>query len=735
MACLAEFLKRAGEVAQVAKIVRAPLLVSFFASIALFLPGQTREVYRILAQPWRAHGYVQVCFAVLAVIVATFVPWIVGRHLFLRHAKHLLQQNDVPGALSRWLPRVCGALIPLGIAIGLIVASREMIFELPKTIVDTNPDLVRLRTDALGVSSSLRWASGLCLLLAVIPLLEGVFSRQRIDAGDRARPLWPSKHFAIFLAAFIVFASVTISLAPVAIAEMMGSLAILLVFIVTLVLTLGALTAYFDSYRVPAISCFFLLAVLFSAFGWNDNHAVRFVTRDPISLPSADAALKTWLETRRDKDHYQNKPYPVFFVTAAGGGMYAALHTATVLARLQDRCPNFAQHVFSISAVSGGSLGASIFASLAQHFAANTEHKGCQLGALATGPLEQRVYRYFLDADLLAPVVAASLFPDFLQRFLPVRINSFDRAQALEASIAGAWPRAAPDKASENPFTSPFLDQRDPANPGPALILNATDVEYGWRVAISPFGIVTLKDIANLPSLTKTVEFHNAMAPAGEFEFDRDLTLGAAVGLSARFPWILPAGTVPLAKRDMRIVDGGYIENSGAETTFDLLRTLYASYHGPGDGNISVHIISISSLQLLERPSWQGIGEILSPVRTMLSTRDSRGTHSIYRAINFPEDCRADKACNRADAQFNAFPLDLMDFPIPLGWQLSPISASLIGLHSGHADQVNSAAAGDLVTEQRDQRILGYLNLANESACAVAKLLHGRRSTDSCASP
>jgi hypothetical protein len=741
------FLKSVGEAVQVAKIVRAPLFVSVFACVALFLPDQTREVYRILAQPLRPYGFSQLGFAFLALLVATAVPPIVGRRLVLRRSAHLLQQDKIAGILARWLPRVCGALIPIGMAVGLAVASREMSFELPAPVVEPNPDLIDLRAAASAVEVSLRWSSGLCLLLAAVQLLAG----QRCDASPIARPPWPSRTFTALLAAFIVVASITVSSAPVTVAQVLGSLAILLAFIVTLILALGATTAYFDRYRVPAISCCFILAVLFSAFGWNDNHAVQLEKSDLGRLPSARAALEGWLDTRNDRDYYQNVPYPVFFVAAAGGGMYAAHHAATVMARLQDRCPNFAQHVFAISAVSGGSVGAAVFASLVKHYPANTDHKDCRFGAVAAGALEQRVRKYFVDTDLLAPVVAATLFPDFLQRFLPFKINGFDRALALEAGLADAWSRAAPDKADENPFKRPFLTQRDPKNPGPALILNATDVEHGYRVAVTPFEIVSL-GIDNIPSMTKIAEFHNAIrgiAPAGQRDFNRDLTLGSAVGLSARFPWILPAATLHMAKHDARIVDGGYFENSGAETILDLLDTLRGSYHGGGKQKISVHIITISSLDFQEPSSWQGIGEILSPVRTMLSTRDARGTLSIYRIATLMENCFADRApdnddktqrrddrsCNQADAQSNIFPLNLIDFPIPLGWQLSPISARLVGLHSGYPDQVNSAPAGDITSNNRDERIFGYINQANEAACAIEKLLHGSPSTGSCALP
>jgi hypothetical protein len=725
MGRFAALLKTAGEIAYVAKVLRAPLFISLLGSVCLFLPDQTREVYRILAQPSRSHGWIQLSFAILMALLATLAPWLVGRELTFLYAKDLLRQQGLAGKLSRWLPRICGALIPFGLAIGLIIASREIAFELPDTVVGPSPDLALLRDAAGRIAFRLKSASALCFLLAAV-LLVGTFLRTR--RGRHARrdaPLrWYSGTAGLVLLTFVVAASVLLSFAPVTIPQAMGALAILLVFLVAAVLLAGVLTAYFDRYHVPAISCILLLAILFSAFDLNDNHAVRFEKREPASLPPAREALASWLDTRADKDYYGDKPYPVIFVTAAGGGMYAAYHAATVLARLQDRCPNFAQHVFSISAVSGGSLGAAVFAGLAKHYSPNIAHQDCQMGPAAAGPVEHGVQRYFLDADLLAPVVAASLFPDFLQRFLPLRLGRLDRARALEATLADAWPRAAPD-AGVNPFATPFLAQRDEKDPGPALILNTTDVEHGYRVAITPFEIVSL-GMDNVPSLTKIIEFHNAIrgtTPPTERKFDRDITLGTAVGLSARFPWLLPAGRVPRAQHDLRIVDGGYIDNSGAETTLDLLRSLHTSYRGTGPRKISVYIIAISSIQLVETSSWQGIGEILSPIRTMLSTRDSRGSLGIYHASNFPDDCLADKLCNSGEDQFRIFPLNLLDFPIPLGWQLSPISARLIGLHSGLADEVNGALAGSIIDDKPDLRIFGYVNMANESSCAVQKIL------------
>ena len=54
----------------------------------------------------------------------------------------------------------------------------------------------------------------------------------------------------------------------------------------------------------------------------------------------------------------------MFLVTAKGGGIRAAYWTAALLTALQDANPEFADHVFAVSGVSGGSVGAGVFAGL-----------------------------------------------------------------------------------------------------------------------------------------------------------------------------------------------------------------------------------------------------------------------------------------------------------------------------------------------------------------------------------
>ncbi len=80
---------------------------------------------------------------------------------------------------------------------------------------------------------------------------------------------------------------------------------------------------------------------------------------------------------------------------------------------------NYNQHTFAISGVSGGSLGATVFAGLAKQMAKYADYVECDFSrTLKSGPFETKVQAIF-GADLLSPVLATALFPDLLQRVLP----------------------------------------------------------------------------------------------------------------------------------------------------------------------------------------------------------------------------------------------------------------------------------------------------------------------------
>ena len=193
--------------------------------------------------------------------------------------------------------------------------------------------------------------------------------------------------------------------------------------------------------------------------------------------PSVQEAFRDWLAKRKDRNEFGS--YPVFLVAAEGGGLRAAYFTAPVLENLQARCPRFAQHTFLISGVSGGSVGASLFAeALNYHRASNERDLPCGVSANVPGPASRA-----LHADLLSPLLFGLLYADFLQWFVPVPIPFLDRARFLERALDQAWAEAASGaELGERSFYSVW---RDVGGAVPALMLNTTNVETGRRMVVS----------------------------------------------------------------------------------------------------------------------------------------------------------------------------------------------------------------------------------------------------------
>jgi hypothetical protein len=381
-------------------------------------------------------------------------------------------------------------------------------------------------------------------------------------------------------------------------------------------------------YHVPFIGLAIGSAFLWSWLDWNDNHEVRGIAgKPPLSPPSIDAAFHKWLAARGDREEFGTKPYPVFLVAAEGGGLRAAYFTALVLEQLQARCARFAQHTFLISGVSGGSVGAALFAeALRHHGARNEPGLPCSTSEKAPGaePAMHSASRA-LRADLLSPLLVGMLGPDLLQRLVPYPFEFLDRAGFLERALEQAWAKETVggelDKVS-------FYAVWQGADAVPALMLNTTNVETGHRMIVSHLSFP--KSRTDLPSL---------------FEVNPDLNipLSTAAFLSARFPLITPAGTVKvLANRDgaasprkARYVDGGYFENSGLATILDAVEALAAAAAAVVGRKVRWVIISIETSaattsyrrNAADETTYPGFafGELLSPLRALLNTRQARG--------------------------------------------------------------------------------------------------------------
>lgn len=729
--------------------IRAPAVISVAASVALALPSPVHEMYRTLALDAGAQIRV-IGLTVLSLLLLMGGLW------SLAVATSRSASSD-PGRRVVWA--ACAVLPALGLALGLLragMAVRPMAVGQPTGVIDAGVMEALAQTNALP--AALRMA-------AIATLLTGAVAAAGLIVLGRCMSTAPMswlqlKRVIVPMAGLAIALWIACALEPLRVPRLLGSVSLFLLFMLCLAAGVSVLVRLRERWGVPALSCLIAWALLLSWFNANDNHLTPVVARpaEARQVVPTVVALQEWLQSREDRGTFEarQQPYPIFIISAQGGGHYAAHLTATFLARAQDRCPNFAQHVFAISSVSGGSIGAGIFAGLSKTFAQNGPWQDCKLGALGIGPFEARA-KAILDRDLLSPVVAATLFGDLPHMILPFLSPRQDRAGAFDLALEEAWSESLPGTA--NVLKTAYLAFWDPKQAVPAVLANTTQVENGMRVVVAPFmSIDGPLEAGTLHQRTRRTVYvgMNLLDEGWEaLQPDQDIRLSTAIGLSARFPWIMPAARFKTTKTEFRLVDGGYIDNSGDETAFDLIMELGQVDAIGGkltDGSTvpkyTLHLITLTDDTALGPGEVQGFGDLLSPIRTMLSSRPTRAQMAKHRTRAFIN--RAPGLTIGTEGDFSSpsplIQLNHEEFKIPLTWQLSEASRRLIAVQSGEAERcgfgsVFEIVQPDIVTSYAQRKAFDHINDLVRSnncvACSIAYRLAGRQPTtrQACALP
>ena len=728
-------------------VLRAPILAVLLGGVLLSMPGQALEIMRALALD-RARYMPQIILAYSTLFVAGLFIWYLGRSLTYRWQPEGVGESSVTGGLLRWLPRLIGAAPLFAAAIGQWRAGELLTpIDLPPWIESVMPDLVptiRSAVDEFAFAHSLLIVGALIsaslgLLLILLTFLR---SYGKLDIHDSPNA-WvygqPTRLFFYALTVALVAAFSGYFFGDPTkyglLANQLGTFAIFNLFLICFAFFLTVMTNIYDRTHFPAFSLILIISVLATAFDLNDNHEIRTLTAGASGfkpLPNSAQAFRDWLDSRPDRAYFKSRgePYPIYIVAAEGGGLYAAQHAALMLGRMQDRCPAFAQHVFAISAVSGGGLGSAVFSSLVRQKNPQVTDPKCAFGPQPAGWYEQHS-NDFLGRDFIAPIAAAGFFPDFIQRFIPYPIKQFDRARALEASFERAWSETLPE-ATENPFAGSYYAHWKANGAAPALILNATHVATGIRTVISPFRFYQ--------EATIRLETMNTIIRS-------DIPLSTAVGIGSRFPWILPPASWRRGVEQYRFVDGGYFESSGIDTAHDLITVLEDTVKkeiaaSRPDPDVHIHLIVLSSDDILQDPvdtpnadklrlartQSQGFDELFSPLETLLNTRWQRGVVSLGREYQkFCPDCFVDREDRRIyaglDGDARLFRLNFTDFPLTLGWHLSHATQNLISAHAGYADRC-IAARGSITSGWK--WAAQVFNENNCSACGIMYTLTAR---------
>jgi predicted chitinase len=698
--------------------------ISLFLSGILYLPSQIQELYRaILAD----RDPLDIALLYLPLVFLCLFIWFGANQVAVASATRVKTTG-----LSIWFARFWPAL--LGSA-PLFSAAIAQLNAIPRGFAHAEETLQYLMNtpgnvwDKLNaqltqsVGTGLSWGGFVTLGVAVLLFVGvGLLSIATYDFSKRTNEKYFENWWFFALTVFLIVAlTITFFVFPVRLPQFIGVFGIIALFTFCVVAFLVHFSLLTINFTFPFIPLILVGAALFSIADLNDNHEIRLIegstpAPEPISV---EQAFQNWFAIRPDQHAYSDE-YPVYIVAAQGGGIYAAYQTAVFLARMQDTCPAFRDHLFAISSVSGGSVGAAVFASglrlTEQSGSASRPAGPCpditqflnkNMPPYIEKPKANETYvRKVLSSDLLSPLIAATLFPDFLQGFLPFRLPFFfDRAAALEYTL-----EAAADRVSENNLLKQSYSSSWNADGNfPALLLNATDVGSGRRVLFAPF-VVASGTSAPTDSLINFAALKRQRGEPASNNSRFDLRLSTAAFISARFPWVTPAATVKTTEPSLfgsatkiRLVDGGYFDNSGVDTALDLVEALKPMISSLNAANgstraantdqpkhnprVVIKLIALSGGTYPVRDSF-ALGEILEPVRALLSTRQSRGYVAISRAartmpeVSYPVTIHGDTETVTIK-DLSIAKLSNKFYELPMGWSVSSRTRDIIEKQSG----------------------------------------------------
>lgn len=648
--------------AHLLSVLTVPIFTTLVAGTVLLATDAMREALHIaLQEQWDQLVFIGLALYLAAVGLRT------SAEMLLVLASPAWHSNGLAGVIVQAIPKAMPVVLSLSVAI-------------PTALLPSDPAWF-----AYVVATAF-------LLIGLTVAALGPTANAIAHVAQRERVLAVSLFVALILGGLSLSAVLFDFQNPLP--ETAGPIAIILLWVFCATVFFSPLSALASMARLPLLTLLFAYAVGLSLFDVNENHVIRGYASDTVvpterkiwNTPDDELSkqfplpsLAAWLDTRTDKDEYTH--YPVFLVATEGGGMRAAYYTASVLGALQDQCPAFAEHIYAIGSVSGGSLGAASFAaSVADTPAATAPTTGCVIGSASGKSDFRKRARTTFSADFLSPTLSATLFPDAFQRIVPTPIYAFDRARALEFAFERSWRGAQPNKQQPNFLAEPIStlyagDRRDRV---PRLYMLTTQVGTGDLV---PFGNIERAWVGNRALFRQTGDqIFGASSVGLRFFKSTMVPLSTAAVLSARFPYLTPAGSLrphPEYSEDapnneikpewgvVRLVDGGYFENSGTWFVNGVLQNLLGQKFDAENprsdpsrlvysrreelfrrrvANAQIIVLILRSTPcelsagddldkrvcLNAKPSFEdnGLNEIMSPLRTMLNARDSRAQYS-----------------------------------------------------------------------------------------------------------
>jgi hypothetical protein len=275
----------------------------------------------------------------------------------------------------------------------------------------------------------------------------------------------------------------------------------------------------------------------------------------------------------------EGKPKLVI-VTVSGGGIRASVWTSVVLRKLEAALgSDFPYHVRIITGASGGMVAGSYYAaSLAPPPARVLEGGTARFGDLHGTGIDEFVNR--MATDQLDAVAGRMVFADLPGTLSPFR-HDRDRGRTLEETWI-RWTGGA-----ESPLGRPLDAYAADERLGwrPSLVFTPMLVEDGRRLLISNLDLAfATRNVGGLLIEPSSRKIERPAIQGGDFDQSiheeddvfslsavefyrlfpaaRDFRVTTAVRMSASFPWVSPAVSIPTLP-PRRVVDAGYYDNYG----------------------------------------------------------------------------------------------------------------------------------------------------------------------------
>lgn len=358
----------------------------------------------------------------------------------------------------------------------------------------------------------------------------------------------------------------------------------------------------------------------------NSDHKLTLHSQEKkTNQISLESHFERWL------DRYKvdtTKEFSPVFIVAEGGALRTGAFTSIMLSELADsihRANKNAHHqlsekIYSFSSVSGGTVGVNYFRSLMSDSSLTDASEKSQ---------------NFFSKDFLSATTGKLVFGEIVNLLIPWSIQKFDRAFALEKD----WEKSYEEVNSTSTLSLAF--EKVNSDTSPAIFIHSTEVETGRRSIYSNIEIDS--QFINAVDIRKNME--------------SSVPYSAAIGMSARFPLISPsAAVVSNGCEVFHYVDGGYYENQGATTTYEVIIRLKRKYR-----TLTPRVLVLSfGESTTPKGGYKAFDEIVSIVTGIYNTRSAHTGYSnkLLRSVVASDD-------------FIQLDLSASVQEVPLNWILS----------------------------------------------------------------